>query len=72
MSYTALGSTVNLASRLESENRNRATDILVSKDVVDRAGPRFEFVPAGSVELKGIGGPTEIYELVAAKNPGPD
>ncbi|MGI9356596.1 MAG: adenylate/guanylate cyclase domain-containing protein [Rhizobiaceae bacterium] len=65
MSYTALGSTVNLASRLETKNRDLKTDILVSKDVVDRVGQRFEFRDVEHLELKGIDGPTNVYELVA-------
>ncbi|WP_029059635.1 adenylate/guanylate cyclase domain-containing protein [Stappia stellulata] len=65
MNYTALGSTVNLASRLEGLNRDLGTSILVSADVVERVGGRFAFRSAGDTEIKGYGNPVPVFELLA-------
>lgn len=64
MNYTALGATVNMAARLESLNRERGTSILVSEEVVHRSGKIFDFKNAGTEQIKGFDGLTEIFELV--------
>lgn len=64
MNYTALGATVNLAARLENLNRERGTSILVSKEIVRRSGEGFDFKNAGTEQIKGFEGMTEIFELV--------
>ncbi|MEQ9815151.1 MAG: adenylate/guanylate cyclase domain-containing protein, partial [Azospirillaceae bacterium] len=67
MNYTALGATVNLAARLETLNRDRHTDILVSQAVVDRLrddqDSPFRFTPAGETTLRGFAEPVAVYEL---------
>ena len=68
MNYTALGHTVNLASRLEGMNKRYGTTILVSDAVRRAAGERFRFrfvesaVPAGASEA------VELYELLGASD----
>jgi adenylate cyclase len=64
MDYTALGSTVNLASRLEGLNRDYGTSILVSGEVRARACALFRFREVSTVIAKGMSSPTQIYELV--------
>ena len=66
MNYTALGNTVNLASRLEGLNKQFGTAILVSEDVYLRAQRRFQFKALESVTAKGMTKETRIYELVGA------
>jgi adenylate cyclase len=66
MNYTALGNTVNLASRLEGLNKQFGTSILVSEDVYVRVKDRFRFKPAGSVTAKGMRRETHVFELVGA------
>ena len=66
MNYTALGTTVNLASRLEGLNKEYGTAILVSEDVYSRVQDRFRFRAIGSVVAKGMTKETRIYELIEA------
>jgi class 3 adenylate cyclase len=51
--YDLWSDAVNLASRLESVAE--PGQILVSEEIIDRAGNDFSFEPLGSVELKGAG-----------------
>jgi adenylate cyclase len=66
MNYTALGSTVNLAARLEGLNKEYGTAILASEDVYYRARHGFRFKEIGAVIAKGMTKETQIYELVEA------
>ncbi len=66
MNYTALGSVVNLASRLEGLNKQYGTTILASEDVYSRARHRFRFKEIGSVVAKGMTQETHVYELIEA------
>src|SRR5262249_60201988 len=66
MEYTALGTTVNLAARLEGLNKDYGTSILVSEAVRDRVGNEFGFKPVASVIAKGMSKPTQVYELLAS------
>jgi adenylate cyclase len=66
MNYTALGSTANLASRLEGLNKEYGTAILASEDVYLRARDCFRFKEIGSVIAKGMTKATRIYELLGA------
>lgn len=65
MNYTALGSTVNLAARLEAQNRELGTSILISQDMANRLGGRFELAAAGQVSLKGFKTPVDVLEVRA-------
>jgi adenylate cyclase len=66
MNYTALGNTVNLASRLEGLNKQFGTTILVSEDVYARVQQRFRFKAVGSVTAKGMTRETRVFELAGA------
>ena len=63
--YTAMGETVNLAARLESENKELGTYTLVS-DYTRRKvdSDQFRFRQLGERELKGVGEPVVVYELI--------
>src|SRR6266849_3949306 len=66
MEYTALGTAVNLASRLEGLNKDYGTAILVSEDVHSRVQHRFRFRAIDTVIAKGMTTETRVYELVGA------
>ena len=66
MNYTALGSTVNLARRVETLTRAFDAEILVSADTVARAGDGFTFRPVGQTTAKGFRHPVELFELVGS------
>ncbi|MCG2632287.1 adenylate/guanylate cyclase domain-containing protein [Bradyrhizobium sp. WYCCWR 13023] len=63
MNYTALGATVNLASRLEGLNKNYGTHVLVSAAVRERVGHAFLFRSVDSITPKGFAEPIEVSEL---------
>lgn len=63
MNYTALGATVNLASRLEGLNKNYGTRVLVSAAVRARVGDVFLFRSVDSITPKGFAEPIEVCEL---------
>ncbi len=62
--YTAIGSTVNLASRLEELNKVYNTNILVSENTKKKVEGKFLFRKIDRVRIKGIAREVEIYELL--------
>ena len=66
MNYTALGNTVNLASRIEGLNKQFGTAILASEEVYLQVQHHFQFKDAGSVTAKGMTKETRVFELVGA------
>jgi adenylate cyclase len=63
MNYTALGATINLASRLEGLNKNYGTRVLVSAAVRARVGEAFLFRSVDSITPKGFADAIEVSEL---------
>jgi adenylate cyclase len=63
MNYTVVGSSVNLAARLESLNKEFGTTILVSEAVRERVAHRFRFTAIASVIAKGMKAETRVFEL---------
>lgn len=63
LQYTAMGDTINVASRLEGMNKQYGTTILASGAVRDAAQDDFVFRPLGTAQAKGRHEEIEIYEL---------
>lgn len=62
--YTALGESVNLASRLEGLNKVLGTECVISGVTREAIGDRLVARPVGSFQLKGFAQPVEVHELV--------
>lgn len=66
LNFTAVGATINMASRLEALNKRYGTEILVSEAVAASAGRQYLMRRIDRVQPAGVNNPTDIYELVAA------
>src|SRR5204862_6743983 len=64
MSYTVIGDAVNLASRLESLNKQYGTRIIISDATRARLTGNYLFRPLGEVVVKGKTHPVAIFEVV--------
>jgi adenylate cyclase len=65
MNYTAIGDSVNLASRLEGLNKVYGTRILVSETTLEAAGAAVLTRVVDLVTVKGKEHPIAIHELLA-------
>jgi adenylate cyclase len=58
--YTALGDSMNTASRLEAANKSLKTGVLISAEAAARSG-RGDLVPMGRVTLRGRAQPVDLF-----------
>jgi len=65
-SYTVIGDTVNLTSRLESANRVYRTHILIGESTAQAIGPQFEMREIDTISVKGKTETTRVFELMSA------
>ena len=61
---TAIGSTVNVASRIEAESKSLGTDLLVSEFVLANVGDRVETGRSCTTTLRGTSGETRLVEIL--------
>jgi class 3 adenylate cyclase len=59
--YTAIGTPVNRAARLQGLSREADRRIVLSEECARRLGPRANVVGMGSVKLKGLAQPVKVY-----------
>ncbi|MEM9282865.1 MAG: adenylate/guanylate cyclase domain-containing protein, partial [Verrucomicrobiota bacterium] len=67
LNYTALGDSVNLASRLEGANKHYGTRIIVSERSVSQTGDAFAWRKLDRVRVVGKSRPEVIYELLGER-----
>lgn len=68
MEYTAIGDTVNLASRIEALNKPFGTDILVSQDTYELIQDEVIAAKMPAIKVKGKTAELSIYALINLKN----
>jgi adenylate cyclase len=71
-SYSVIGDTVNLASRLEGLTRQFKVNLLVNQQTVDEAGGGLIVRPIGRVRVKGKDQLVEVSEVIAREGNGSD
>lgn len=71
MNYTALGDTVNLASRLEGVNKFYGTEVIISHDLYHEVEDKVLVRPLDIVAVKGKNKGVKIYELLALTKDDP-
>lgn len=67
LQYTAMGDTINVASRLEGMNKEHGTTILASRAVYERCHDTILFRPLGEAHAKGRKEEIELYEVVSLR-----
>ena len=63
MEYTVVGSTVNIASRIEALNKTFKTDILITEQVYEKTKDIIAVEKQESVLVKGINTPMTTYYI---------
>lgn len=72
INYTAMGSSVNAAARLEGLNKFFGTTILASDAIRRRTGQTFIWRRIGMVSPKGVLTPMTVFELIGLDRTLPD
>lgn len=68
LQYTAMGDTINLASRLEGMNKQFGTSILASESTMELCRDVIRFRPLGKSTAKGRSAAVQIYEVVGVED----
>jgi adenylate cyclase len=71
ISYTAIGTVVNTASRFQTLNKTYNTNIIIGETVKESLGKRFITRPLDLIAVKGRNQPIQIYELMGVSEGEP-
>eukprot|EP01137_Pigoraptor_chileana_P004462 Opistho-2@46136 len=66
LNYTAIGDSVNLASRLEGLNKPYGTELMVSDETYAHVSSKYLCRPLDVVAVKGKSTPSTVYELICS------
>lgn len=66
LEYSAIGETVNLASRLESASKDVHAELVMSGPTWELIKGSFATAPLGDVEIRGLAGTITLYTATAA------
>lgn len=66
MEYTAIGDTVNIASRLEAATKEHGCEILLSESTAAKIGSVFALRRIGDIQCRGVSQPLTIFAVEAA------
>ncbi|HOY65588.1 MAG TPA: adenylate/guanylate cyclase domain-containing protein [Candidatus Ozemobacteraceae bacterium] len=61
--FTVMGSTVNLASRLEALNKEFKTTVLVDENTFAQVAKEVRAIPHENVQIRGLEGRLRVYEI---------
>jgi adenylate cyclase len=70
--YTAIGESINLASRMEGLNKYLGTQVLITGDTKKEIGTRFRTRYLGRFRLKGFERAVDVHELLAQSEDASD
>ena len=65
---TAIGSIVNIASRLEALSKERGAQLVCSVSVAEAAGLSSAGLTAETVELRGLSSPLDVHVIARARD----
>jgi class 3 adenylate cyclase len=69
LSYTAIGDTVNIASRIEGLAKEHAIEIMLSETTAEHLGCSFVLRPVGETSIRGRSGTIRTFELQGIVDP---
>ena len=61
--YTVHGDAVNLTARIEQENKNFNTEILIAEETVLQIGKAMPFHPVDTITVRGRRNPVSLYTI---------